>query len=205
MSTETSIVGLTRSQIPEVGEVLARAFLDDPIFVWALPDQAKRERALPRFMISVTRYGMLLGDVYTTGGAVEGGAVWFPPGKAGTSIVGMFRSGMVIALLRMGLPSASRFMGAIDFLDKLHKRDVTTEHWYLATLGVDPPHQGRGIGSALIAPVLTRTDSLGLTSYLETTKERNVPFYRRHGFDLVVEDDLPNNGPRFWTMKREPK
>ena len=45
----------------------------------------------------------------------------------------------------------------------------------------------------------------GLPCYLETEKERNVPFYKRHGFDVVVEVDLPKGGPHIWTMKREPK
>jgi hypothetical protein len=45
----------------------------------------------------------------------------------------------------------------------------------------------------------------GLPCYLETEKQINVPFYNRHGFDVVVEIDLPKGGPHIWTMKREPK
>ena len=70
-------------------------------------------------------------------------------------------------------------------------------------LGVEPDRQGQGIGSALIQPVLGRADAEGLPCYLETTKERNVTFYRRHGFDVVAEGDLPDLGPPFWTMRRE--
>ncbi len=33
----------------------------------------------------------------------------------------------------------------------------------------------------------------------------NVPFYNKHGFEVVVEEDVPKGGPHFWTMKREPK
>jgi hypothetical protein len=35
-------------------------------------------------------------------------------------------------------------------------------------------------------------------------KERNVTFYKKHGFDVVVEGDIPNGGPHYWTMRREP-
>jgi ribosomal protein S18 acetylase RimI-like enzyme len=87
----------------------------------------------------------------------------------------------------------------------LHKRDVPLRHWYLPTLGVDPPRQGQGVGSALIQPVLSRADAEGLLCYLETETAGNVAFYERHGFEVVVEDDLPRGGPHFWTMKREPK
>jgi len=53
--------------------------------------------------------------------------------------------------------------------------------------------------------VLARADAEGLLCYVETEKERNLPFYRRHGFEVVVEDDMPNGGPHFWTMRREPR
>jgi hypothetical protein len=36
-------------------------------------------------------------------------------------------------------------------------------------------------------------------------KARNVPFYQKHGFQVVVDEMIPNGGPRLWTMKRQPK
>lgn len=48
-------------------------------------------------------------------------------------------------------------------------------------------------------------DADGLPCYLETMKERNVVFYEKHGFQVVVGDDLPKGGPHFWTMKRPAK
>jgi hypothetical protein len=34
-------------------------------------------------------------------------------------------------------------------------------------------------------------------------KERNVTFYGKHGFEVVVEDAFLD-GPRYWTMRRDP-
>ena len=79
------------------------------------------------------------------------------------------------------------------------------DHWYLMILGVDTAKQGQGVGSSLVAPMLARADADGLPCYLETMKERNVVFYEKHGFQVVVEDDLPKGGPHFWTMKRPAK
>jgi len=41
-------------------------------------------------------------------------------------------------------------------------------HYYLSVLGVDPGSQGRGVGSALLAPGLGLCDREGVPAYLET-------------------------------------
>jgi GNAT superfamily N-acetyltransferase len=69
-------------------------------------------------------------------------------------------------------------------------------------LGTDPRYQGKGIGSALLAPVLEQCDAEGLPAYLESTKERNVPFYARHGFE-VTESFRVGGGPTVWGMWRK--
>jgi len=71
-------------------------------------------------------------------------------------------------------------------------------------LGTDPASQGRGIGSALLAPVLETCDRDGVGAYLESSKERNLAFYARHGFRMTGEVDLPR-GPRVWLMWRDPR
>jgi ribosomal protein S18 acetylase RimI-like enzyme len=77
-------------------------------------------------------------------------------------------------------------------------------HWYLPVLGTDPAHQGRGVGSALLTPVLARADAEGLPVYLESSKEKNIPFYRRHGFEVVSTIRL-EDGPAIWPMLRTPR
>jgi len=87
----------------------------------------------------------------------------------------------------------------------VERRRPRGPHWYLATLGTDPPRQGRGVGSALLCDVLRRCDEEGLLAYLESSKERNVAFYRRHRFEVTGEIQVPGGGPRLWLMGREPR
>ena len=102
-------------------------------------------------------------------------------------------------LFRGGLVRAMRNLAAIE---GAHPKEP--EHWYLALLGTDPSHQGSGIGSALIAGVLERCDEQGIGAYLESSKEENVPFYARHGFDVVAELQM-GDGPTMWRMWRDPR
>ncbi len=58
-------------------------------------------------------------------------------------------------------------------------------HYYLWGLAVDPNHQVKGIGAALMLPVLTQADAQKVPIYLETHDEKNVSYYQKHGFDLI--------------------
>jgi GNAT superfamily N-acetyltransferase len=74
----------------------------------------------------------------------------------------------------------------------------------LAVLGTEPDGQGKGKGSAVLAPVLAQCDRDGEGAYLESSKERNVPFYERHGF-RVTEELTVKDGPTLWLMWRDPQ
>lgn len=88
---------------------------------------------------------------------------------------------------------------------------VHTPTWYLGILATHPDWQGMGNGSAVIRPVLELADADGLPASLLTATPENVAFYRRHGFTVHMEADLPParpgapDGPHVWTLRREPR
>ena len=90
----------------------------------------------------------------------------------------------------------------VAFVDRRHPADLP--HWYLHYLGASPESQGRGLGSALLAPVLERCDREGLPAFLETSTPRARALYSRHGFEVSGRFDLPGGGPPIWQMWREP-
>ncbi len=204
MTTDTpQATYLKDSQLDEASEVLGRAFFDDPLLTYILPDEESRSGKLDWFMRTGAKYGRLYGEVHTTPETVDGVACWLPPGETDMGMFRMARVGMIFAPFKFGLGPFRRFMTALNHLEELHKRDMPEAHWYLMILGVDTVRQGQGVGGGLIQPIIARADSDGLPCYLETMKERNVTFYQKHGFVVVVEGDLPKGGPYFWTMKRE--
>ena len=205
MVTAIQTTKMAKEQYREAGAVLARAFFDDPLFAWVMPDESTRLTKLTWFMSLAAKYGTNYGEVETTAGAIEGNAIWLPPGDTDVPAMRMMRMGMWMAPYKLGMGILMRFLKAMDFVEKLHHEIAPEPHNYLMVLGVDPPRQGQGIGSALMGPVLARADAAGQTCYLETNKEINVKLYSKHGFEVKYDGILLDDGPRLWTMKRQPR
>lgn len=178
---------------------LARAFADDPIWRWLVGDDLPEhpQRMAPFFRAEARHYRRLSG-CWTTDGQ-EGAALWAPPGR--------WKMGP-LAVAALTPPSLRLFgtgvLHALSALNQIDRQHPSEPHWYLGVLGTDPDHQGKGIGSSLLAPVLRRCDDEGMPAYLESSKEQNVPFYERHGFAVTGTYDFAK-GPRTWLMWRDPR
>jgi GNAT superfamily N-acetyltransferase len=104
-------------------------------------------------------------------------------------------------MLRAIGPRIPRALRGLGMLESAHPREP---HWYLSVVGTDPAEQGKGVGTALISPMLDRCDEAGLGAYLESSKPENVPYYQRFGFAVTGQIDLPD-GPPLWPMWRAPR
>jgi ribosomal protein S18 acetylase RimI-like enzyme len=190
----------TRSDTPRLAEVLAAAFVDDPLSQWLFgPDDGLRERLRRSFFGILNRVYLAKNHTYITED-VAGGALWAPPGKWKLSILQQLR--LTPLMIRI-IPSGGLRNGAR--LNVLIERAHPAEpHWHLSVLGVDPARQRTGVGSALMRPILSRADNERVLCYLETSKSENIPYYERHGFEVSKELDMPPGGPPMWTMTRRP-
>jgi GNAT superfamily N-acetyltransferase len=173
---------------------LARAFHDDPVTVWANPSERTRIRRTERFFLGRMR-ALLPHDLSHVAGDARGAAIWSPPDAWQMGLRELLHD--LPAFLSWRTPRVLRGMHEVE------RRHPTEPHYYLAILGVDPPAQGDGLGSALLQPMLRRCDGEGVGAYLETATERNVRFYARHGFRVTDEVRLPD-GPAMWLMWRDP-
>ena len=187
----------------KIAGVLERAFFDDPLFAYVMPNPSRRSRQLAWWMSCAVRYGLAHGWVYATSPPVGGTAIWLGPETPTASLVGLARAGLSAGPFRLGIRGLIRVLQAAAERNYLHRREPD-RHWYLMILGVEPEKQGRGIGSALMQPVLKQADRDGLTCYLETMTAKNAAFYERRGFEVVTEGQF---GPRlpYWAMRRHPR
>ena len=187
------------ADLPEISRVLGRAFDDDPVMEFVIGGRPVAPRAalllgLFARMHVADRSVFVAEDAGT--GEVLGAAVWAPPGPWRVPMYRYVRH--VPPLIRA---VGGRHVGKISVLAAMEKRHPREPHHYLAIIGTDPDHQGKGVGAALMAPTLERCDEEGLPAYLESSKESNVGYYARFRFDVTAPYTL-KGGPTMYFMWR---
>jgi len=190
----------TRAEAPTMAAALGRAFFDDPVMSFLLRDDASRTGRLEK-MFSAFLYGHYLkGGATFTDAANSGTSMWAAPGHAILSPLEILGQGhRMLGAFGFAVPRALKALSAVE---KVHPKEP---HWYLGVLGTDPSAQGKGIGGALLQPILDRCDAEGLPAYLESSKDRNVPYYERFGFRVTGEIHIAQGGPTVWPMWRDPR
>jgi GNAT superfamily N-acetyltransferase len=197
------VVRLRDDQEEACAALAARAFFDDPIFVWIEPDAAARRHLLATMFLALTRRSHRLAVALTTAPSMLGASLWKSPELRRLSPEQLAMTGLDRLADSLSPATRDRFAAAFEpagaALEELSPEPV----WYLGVLAVEPGHQGKGIGSSLMRPLLERADRERLPVTLETGQPKNLPLYRRHGFEVSRELPPPApGGPVIWTMKR---
>lgn len=180
-----------------VAATLARAFQDDPVFRWMIPDARRRRERLPTFFSMMFGIDQQRATILTSPDR-DAASFWRPPGLAVTpfpvmlarlgallhvfGVAGLWRALSVSRAIEAHFPSGEPFA-------------------YLHFVGVDPAVQRRGRGAAMVRVGISRMR--GVAVYLETARPENVAFYRGLGFTVIDEWAIPS-GPSFWSMRRSP-
>lgn len=180
-------------------ETLVEAFADDPVTAHLFPDAARRRVGMAEVFRIQLRYGQRYGrvELAKSAGAV---AVWIRPEHTTPSWTQMVRVGLLTAPFTLGWSATRRMLRFMQFITDCRMRTMGGPHWYLACLGVQPDHQGQGLGAVLVQHGLQRIQSSGVPGYLETAKESNLPFYQKHGFQVVGRKQVPDAGPGIWRL-----
>ncbi len=194
------VVRLDPERLEDASAVLARAFQDDPAWIWLIPDAERRRRLLP--WLFRVGFDVTAADVWTTAGLIRGAARWLPPGRPPMRVAPMLRA-LVTTPFKLGSAMAP-FLAYGRAVEALRAETMPEPHWYLAGIGVEPSAQRRGVGAALLEPGLAAAARAGLPAVLLTNNEANLAFYERHGFRVVREGDTPQGGPHAWAMVRHP-
>jgi ribosomal protein S18 acetylase RimI-like enzyme len=178
----------------QAAAVQVAAFVSDPLTRWAYPDAQEYLRRFSEIADILGRQSFDHGTA-DVGGKFEGVTYWLPAGVD-------FDFGPLEEYLR-GTMEANRRDQLFSLFEQMDGYQIQEPHWHLTKIGVDPARQGQGIGSALMQHRLAACDKEGLPAYLESSNPANLPFYERHGFEVLGEIQA-GSSPKLFPMLRSP-
>lgn len=192
---------IRRSEVPQAASVLGSGMRDNPLHVAALGINAdarvRRLTGVFRAFLALEEAskGRVLG-AYREGNLV-GVCGMMAPGRCQLAVPE--KIALLPGLVRhCGLAGTGKLLAQFGAWSR---HDPAAPHWHLGPVGVLPELQGQGIGSQLLRAFCRIVEEGGQSAWLETDKEINVAFYRRHGFEVVAEDTV--NGVPNWFMERK--
>jgi ribosomal protein S18 acetylase RimI-like enzyme len=193
--TSPSIRSATASEKDRAISTVVTAFSSDPIARWVLPDSQRYLTYFPKFVPLMSGGAFEAGSAYCTDD-FSAASLWLPPGvHPDQEAMG--------ALAESAVPAADQEK-VFSFLEQMGAYHPTESHWYLPFIAVDPMHQGRGLGSALLIHALQTCDREQLPAYLEATSPDSRRLYERHGFEALGEIQSADSPPLF-PMLRKPR
>lgn len=204
-SEKRTIWPLTDADAEAAAALLARAFVDEPIFAFTLPDRAARRRLCPPLFAANLRHACHHGEALAIGAAAGqpvGVAYWVarpePPMTAADAVAFGF------AALAADWGPTLATLGGLE-ATAVRSLDDTPQPWrYLGAIGVEPARQGEGFGSALLGRLLADAAAAGVAVGLMTDRPENVPFYRRAGFLLAAEGRGADGTLPWWSFRTPP-
>jgi GNAT superfamily N-acetyltransferase len=185
---------LTGDEVRAAGGVAARALRDNPMMVFSVPDDP---------------LGRLRAGYDTFGDRIAPGSVGALVGPHVIGVAAAARPGGCVAVTATPELRRAPDLQPVDavgyerarfVISTMCDHDPAERHVHVGPVGVEPGVQGLGIGRRMLEAVCERLDHDGETGWLETDKPENVVFYRRHGFDVAVEDR--HLGFPIWFMHR---
>ena len=165
-------------------DTITLGFSSDPIARWLWPGADTYLTTMPAFVEAFAGGGFDHASVYRTD-CGHAAAMWLPPGVEpnGDAIAAIIGESIE--------PDRMEEVGALFAqMDAFHPDEPC---WYLPLIAADPSRTGRGLGAALMKHALQICDEQGLPAYLESSNERNISLYERHGFEVIGTIETPSS------------
>ncbi|WP_304066888.1 GNAT family N-acetyltransferase [Pedobacter glucosidilyticus] len=165
--------------------ILTQSFDANQSVNYIVKQDSKREQRIKILMNYSFEVCYLFGEVFLSDDRKACALVLYPDQKKTTlksillDVKLMFKS--------IGIENISKALGRESKIKKLQPKELM---YYLWFIGVDPEYQGSGIGHQLMTELIAHSEELKRPIYLETSTLKNLPWYKKFGFEVYNELEL---------------
>jgi len=172
----------TKRQI--VLAILHKSFKDNKSTNFVVKQDKKKDKRIKILLEYCYAKGEQQGTIYLSPDNNACAIVLYPE-KEKTTLKGLY---YMIKLLfgGIGLFRVGKITNREKTIQKHHPTYAFNHLWYI---GVNPDQQGKGLGTQLMNRIMEDSKKLNRPLFLETSNEKNFPFYERLGFKRIAEMD----------------
>lgn len=168
-----------------VVDILTKSFDTNQSVNYIVKQDAKRAQRVRALMDYSFEVCYLFGDVFLSDDKRSCALITYPDKKTTT-----FKSILLdvkLILFAVGLKNIKKTLARETLINKIQPKELK---YYLWFIGVDPEYQNEGIGSILLDEIIEDSELKKRPIYLETSTLKNLPWYKKFGFQVYHELDL---------------
>lgn len=186
-------VGTNQKSI--VVDILSGSFDDNKSVNYVVRQDEKRALRIRGLMDYSFDVCDAFGDIWMTEDE-QACALMLYPDKKSSSIKSILWD-VKLATSVIGLSRIGKVLGREAKIKTFHPKDSFAYLWFI---GVATENQNQGKGSRLLEEIIHDSEMKGRPIYLETSVDRNLPWYKKHGFEVFQTLDL---GYSLYMLRRQ--
>lgn len=168
-----------------VADILSKAFDDNKSVNYVVNQDGNRHKRIRGLMEYSYNVCDAFGDVWISEDAEACALVLHPDKKRSTLNSVLWDAKLALSVI--GLSRVAQVLSRESKIKSFHPKEPFNYLWFL---GVRPEFQGSGKGSQLLDEIIESSRRDNRPIYLETSVERNLPWYQKHGFEIFNTLDL---------------
>lgn len=178
-----------------VVDILTKSFDTNQSVNYIVKQDKKRVQRVRSLMDYSFDACNLFGDVFLSDDKKACALITYPDKKK-TTLKSILLD-IKLILSSVGLKNIKKTLVRESLIKKIQPNVLK---YYLWFIGVDPEYQNEGIGSVLLNEIIEDSEQKKRLIYLETSTLKNLPWYKKFGFQVYHELDLSY---KLFFLKRE--
>jgi GNAT superfamily N-acetyltransferase len=175
--------------------ILTRSFEGNQSVNYIIKQDNNRLKRINALMSYSFEICYLFGDVFLSEDKTACALILYPDRKRTT--VKSILLDLELITKCIGITNLGKAMKRENQIKKIQPKELMCYLWFI---GVDAKCQGLGNGTQMMLDIIAESKRLQRPIYLETSTLRNLPWYKKFGFEIYNELDLSY---KLYFLKRE--
>jgi ribosomal protein S18 acetylase RimI-like enzyme len=173
------------SQKAQVIEILTESFDENKSVNYVVKQDEIRKERIRGLMSYSYNVCNAFGEVWFSEDEQACALVLYPDKKRTTLSAVLWDIKLAVSVI--GLSRVSQVLARESKIKRFHPKHPFSYLWFI---GVNPKLQNSGKGSRLLEEVIEHSERDSRPIYLETSVDRNLPWYKKFGFEIFQSFDL---------------